>query len=125
VTKTISQLVAGDKVAIIFHHWGRSVERITTVSRVTKTQIITDASDVYDGRKWRIQDGHEFGDRHSSSRIEVFTRSHQEEIDEQELRTKLFAWIEAHPIRTKTTTDVLLRVAQATGFSEAQPEESL
>jgi hypothetical protein len=119
MTKTISQLVAGDEVAIIFNHWGRSVERITTVWRVTKTQIITA------GEKWRIEDGHEFGDKCSKRRIEVFNEFHQKEIDEQKLRQKLFIWIEAHQIRTGTATDVLLRVAQATGFSKTEGEESL
>jgi hypothetical protein len=68
----------GQQVGLVWNHWGRRIERIMTVTRVTATIAVVN------GLKFNRATGHLFGDKYSKQTIEPATPELIAEIQKQE-----------------------------------------
>ncbi len=113
--KRVSELRPGDWVTHIWHHsYPRIIRYFDRVSAVTKTQVVTG------DRRWRRQDGHEFGERYSSEIIAPYSPDHKAEKEARELRQELLKFVdEAIGSRKDWEPSKLRAVAELLGWKEA------
>jgi len=80
---------AGDKVALVNHHWGRRIEQLGLVERVTNTQALAFARR-FDRSTGRCRD------RYSPTSIELCSDAIQKEYDDQIRKQSRLGFLARH-----------------------------